>query len=112
MSYITLGFGSVADVGGTSRGQPKMADLKQMSHKNLNVQSLQISEEIKRTERDIVKIKQSLQRQRDRGDLASVAQIRIRLAEREKDLERLKASDQHIAKEQCQRKSSSKLTIF
>lgn len=89
-----------------------MADLKQMSHKNLNVRSLQISEEIKRTELDIVKIKQSLQRQRDRGDLASVAHIRARLAEREKDLERLKASDQNIAQEQSHRKSSSKLTIF
>ena len=89
-----------------------MADLKQMSHKNLNVRSLQISEEIRRTEQDIVKIKQSLERQRDRGDLASVTQIRARLAEREKDLERLRASDQHIAREQSQRKSSSKLTIF
>ena len=89
-----------------------MAELKQMSHKNLNVRSLQISEDIKRTERDMIKIKQSLERQRERGDFASVAQIRARLAEKEKELNMLKASDQHIAREQSQRKSSSKLTIF
>lgn len=83
-----------------------------MSHKNLNVRSLQIGEEIKRTEKDIVQLKQSLQRQKERGDLASVTQLRNRLTERENDLGRLHASDQHIAKEQNQRKSSSKLTIF
>jgi hypothetical protein len=89
-----------------------VTDLGQLTREKLNVQSLQIGEEIRRAERDISKMKQSLQRQIDRGDLASVSQIRSRLAEKEKDLDRLRASDRHIVNEQKQRKSSSKLTVF
>ena len=89
-----------------------MANLSGLSHEKLNVQSLQISEDIRKAERDIAHTKLSLQRQSARGDLASVAQIRTRLAEKEKDLERLRSSDRTIANEQNQRKSSSKLTIF
>lgn len=88
------------------------AELSRLSREKLNVQSLQIGEEIRRAERDITKMKQSLQRQSDRGDLASVSQMRSRLAEKEKELDRLRASDRTIVNEQKQRKSSSKLTIF
>lgn len=88
------------------------AELSRLSREKLNVQSLQIGEEIRRAERDITKMKQSLQRQSDRGDLASVSHMRSRLAEKEKELDRLRASDRTIVNEQKQRKSSSKLTIF
>jgi hypothetical protein len=97
---------------GASHSRTKVSDLGQLTREKLNVQSLQIGEEIRRAERDIIKMKQSLQRQSDRGDLASVSQIRSRLAEKEKDLDRLRASDRHIVNEQKQRKSSSKLTVF
>ena len=89
-----------------------MAELGRLSHKNLNVQSLRIGEEIRRMERDIAHTKQTLERQSNRGDLAAVVQIRSRLAEKEKELESLRSSDRSIANEQKQRKSSSKLTIF
>lgn len=83
-----------------------------LTREKLNVHSLQVGEEIRKAERDIAKLKQSLQRQSDRGDLASVSQIRLRLVDKEKDLDQLRASDRHIVNEQKQRKSSSKLTIF
>lgn len=86
--------------------------MSRISREKLNVQSLQISEDIRRAERDIIRLKQSIQRQSDRGDLASVSQIRSRLAEKEKELDGLRASDRTITDEQKQRKSSSKLTIF
>lgn len=88
------------------------ADLSRLSREKLNVQSLQIGEEILKTERELTKIKGTLQRQIDRGDLASVSHVRTRLAEKEKELDRLRASDRTIVNEQKQRKSSSKLTIF
>lgn len=97
---------------GASHSRTKMSDLGQLTREKLNVQSLQIGEEIRRAERDIIKMKQSLQRQSERGDLASVSQIRSRLVEKEKDLDRLRTSDRHIVNEQKQRKSSSKLTVF
>lgn len=101
-------------VAGASHSRPKMeiAELSRLSREKLNVQSLQIGEEIRRAERDITKMKQSLQRQSDRGDLVSVSHMRSRLAEKEKELDRLRASDRTIVNEQKQRKSSSKLTIF
>ena len=103
-------FFSIID--GSSQSQTKKADLSQISKEKLNVQSLQIGEEIRRAERDVIRLKQSIQRQSDRGDLASVSQIRSRLADKEKELDSLRASDRTISNEQKQRKSSSKLTIF
>ena len=99
-------------IDGASQSQTKKADLSQISKEKLNVQSLQIGEEIRRAERDVTRLKQSIQRQSDRGDLASVSQIRSRLADKEKELDSLRASDRTISNEQKQRKSSSKLTIF
>ena len=99
-------------IDGASQSQTKKADLSQISKEKLNVQSLQIGEEIRRAERAVTRLKQSIQRQRDRGDLASVSQIRSRLADKEKELDSLRASDRTISNEQKQRKSSSKLTIF
>lgn len=89
-----------------------MTKLGHLTREKLNVQSLQIGDEMRKVEREIVKMKESLQRQSERGDLASVSKIRLRLEEKEKDLDRLRASDRHIVNEQKQRKSSSKLTIF
>ena len=100
---------SVAD---DSRSQAKMAAVSQLSRKTLNLRSFKIGEDIRRTERDMVKLKESLQRQRNRGDSASAAQIQSRLDEKQKQLEQLRNSDRNIANEQKQRKSSSKLTIF
>lgn len=97
---------------GASQSATKKADLSQISKEQLNVHSLQIGEDIRRAERDITRLKQSIQRQSDRGDLASVSQIRSRLADKEKELNTLRASDRTISNEQKQRKSSSKLTIF
>lgn len=89
-----------------------MAELGQLSREKLNVHGFQIGEEILKAERDIAKMKQTLQRQSDRGDLASVSLIRLKMAEKQKELDHLRASDRSIAKEQKERKSSSKLTIF
>lgn len=97
---------------GTSSSRPRTTKLGHLTREKLNVHSLQVGEEIRKAERDIAKLKQSLQRQSDRGDLASVSQIRLRLVDKEKDLDQLRASDRHIVNEQKQRKSSSKLTIF
>lgn len=95
-----------------SRQPQKVADLGRLSHQKLNVQSLRIGEDIRRVERDISHIKKTLQRQIDRGDTAAMSHVRSRLAEKEKELERLRSSDRSIAREQNERKSSSKLTIF
>ena len=97
---------------GTSHPRQKMAELGQLSREKLNVHGFQIGEEILKAERDIAKMKQTLQRQSDRGDLASVSLIRLKMAEKQKELDHLRASDRSIAKEQKERKSSSKLTIF
>jgi len=95
-----------------SSSRAKMTDMSHLSGKTLNVQSFQISEDIRRTERDMVKLKESLKRQRNRGDSTSATLIQSRLDEKERELERLRNSDRSIANEQKQRKSSTKLTIF
>jgi len=111
-SKLTHQTAKVSNVADDSRSQAKMAAVSQLSRKTLNLRSFKIGEDIRRTERDMVKLKESLQRQRNRGDSASAAQIQSRLDEKQKQLEQLRNSDRNIANEQKQRKSSSKLTIF
>lgn len=89
-----------------------MADMSHLSRKTLNVQSFQIGEDIRRIERDMTKLRESLKRQRNRGDSASASQIQSRLDEKGRQLEQLRNSDRNITNEQKQRKSSSKLAIF
>jgi len=95
-----------------SRIKKEHENMSLMSRKSLNVQSFQIGEDIRRIERDMAKLRESLQRQTNRGDSASAIQIQSRLDEKEKELQRLRNSDRNIANEQKQRKSSTKLTIF
>ena len=86
--------------------------MSHLSRKTLNVQSFQIGEDIRRIERDMTKLRESLKRQRNRGDSASASQIQSRLDEKGRQLEQLRNSDRNITNEQKQRKSSSKLAIF
>jgi len=96
----------------TSHSRQKMADLKGLSGRKLNVESFEIGESIRRVEREMADLKRSLQRHGTRGDSTTVSQIQSRLDSKQKELDRLKASEKSLADEQKQRKSSTKLTIF
>ena len=92
--------------------QRKAADLRNVSGETLNVESLRLSEDIRRAEREIEHLKQSLKRHSERRDLTSSSRIESKIADKEKELAKLVASEKTISNEQRQRKNSSKLTIF
>lgn len=95
-----------------SYSRQKKEDLKKLSGEKLSVQSVKLGESIRQVERELADLARSLQRQSGRGDTTTASQIRSRMADRQAELDRLRASEKSITDEQKQRKSSSKLTIF
>lgn len=92
--------------------EPKQtkADFKNQTNKNLNVESLKIGEEIRRMEKEILKLQESLRRQKDGTPISQ--QLNMQLNVRNSELNRLRKSETILKKEQVFRKDKSKLTIF
>lgn len=84
--------------------------LASSSRKGLNVERFRLDENIKKVQKDIVKFKQSLQRQ-EKGSVAHSA-INSKLEEAQSELSKLQNSDKLIAKEQNQRDANKKLAVF
>uniref|UniRef100_A0A182XGH3 Zinc finger CCCH-type with G patch domain-containing protein n=1 Tax=Anopheles quadriannulatus TaxID=34691 RepID=A0A182XGH3_ANOQN len=85
-------------------------ELKEHSCKNLNIASLKLSEEIRRTEADVERLKIALTRHRAGTPAADnlLRQIDAKRAE----ISRMQASEGNISREQQLRSDKKKLTIF
>lgn len=89
--------------------QPKL-DIKTQTNRKLNVESLKIGEDIKKMEKEIQKLQESLRRQKDGTQISQ--QLNMQLDIRKTELDRMKNSENCLQKEQNLRKDKSKLTIF
>ncbi len=78
--------------------------------KNLNVAAFKIGEDIKKLEKDIQSVKDSMARQQ-RGT-AVYNKLSVNLNVKNSELTKLKNSEKSVASEQTFRKDKSKLTIF
>lgn len=86
-------------------------EIKNETCRSLNVASLKIEEDMKRVERDMFKIKDSLSRHSDvRTQLNQ--NLRGQLASKQNELKSLQARAQNIKNEQSNRSDKRKLTIF
>lgn len=89
--------------------RPK-ADFKAHTSKSLNVESFKVGEEIRRMERKITNLENSLKRQKQGTPMSQ--QLNKQLNECNTELTHLRKSETSLKKEQGFRKDKSKLTIF
>ena len=85
-------------------------NLTNHSHKNLNVVSFKLSEDIRKKEREIQKVQESLKRHTVNTPVYE--KFQLQLQEKTRELNALKRSESVVSKEQVHRKDKSKLTIF
>lgn len=85
-------------------------DFKSHTTKTLNVESLKIGEDIRKMEKEIQKLQDSLRRNKDGTQITQ--QLNKQLDIRKNELDRMKKSESCLQNEQVLRKDKSKLTIF
>lgn len=86
-------------------------EIRKESCRNLNVASLKIEEDMKRIERDMFKIRDSLSRHSDVRTQMN-KNLRGQLASKENELKSLQAQALNIKNEQSNRSDKKKLTVF
>ncbi|KAL7741896.1 hypothetical protein ACLKA6_012110 [Drosophila palustris] len=106
--------GSVLSTGsqqaGNSAKKTKTNDLQQHSNKTLNVETVRIADDIRRKQRDIAKVQQSLAR--NVSDVQLQKRLRVQLQTQQQDLTTLQAQESSLNKEQQKRKSKNKMFEF
>lgn len=78
--------------------------------KTLNVESVKISDDIRKKEREISKVKESMVRHRVGSDVHK--RLKIQLEAKNQELGELRKSESSLAKEQMSRKTKDKLCVF
>ncbi|XP_065295502.1 zinc finger CCCH-type with G patch domain-containing protein [Dermacentor albipictus] len=86
-------------------------DLKSVSLRGLGIEALQVTEAIKRAEREIVRLGHSSARNKDR-DKVMHAQVEKKIEEQRQLIRQLQSKERSIAAEQQHRKGNDKLRIF
>ncbi|XP_031334850.1 zinc finger CCCH-type with G patch domain-containing protein-like isoform X2 [Photinus pyralis] len=86
-------------------------EIKLETCRSLNVASLKIDEDIKRTERDLCQIKESLGRNLDSNSQMH-KHLKLKLNAKQRDLQTLKMKAVNIASEQSLRSDKKKMTVF
>lgn len=89
---------------------PKRPDFKDHTIKNLNVAGFKIGEDIRKKEKEITVLKDSMARHKTGSPVHN--KLKAQLAVRLTELDELRRSETSVAKEQNFRKDKSKLTIF
>ena len=84
--------------------------LKAETCQSLNVVGFRVCEEIRRAEKDLVKLQESLSRQASGSQTHSA--IASKLEDKQDELARLRASELSIDREKTQRKDRKKLSVF
>jgi hypothetical protein len=91
----------------TSKAKP---DLKNHCNKKLNIANFQLSENIRKAEKDLNQLNESLKRHKK--DSQIYKNITGKINEKSSEIQALKASEKIVKNEQNLRKNHSKLTIF
>lgn len=84
--------------------------LRNHSNKTLNVESVRIGDDIRKKEKEIQKVKESMQRHKTGSDLHK--RLQTQLAVKNQELSSLRRTETSVAKEQACRKTKDKLCVF
>lgn len=84
--------------------------LQQHSTKTLNVETVRIADDIRRKQRDIAKVQQSLDR--NTGDVQLQKRLQAQMHNQKQELATLQAQERSLSKEQQTRKSKNKMFEF
>ena len=99
---------------GTAKSSEQNADQSsssKSSSSNFNVENFRVSEEIRRTEKEIVKLKESFTRLKDR-DPKTAKSVEARLKQRQDTLKNLHSREKSIHAKQSSHNEKKKLAIF
>lgn len=108
--------GSVLSSGDSSQTAEQVAkkakanELQQHSTKTLNVETVRVADEIRRKQRDIAKVQQSVNR--NAGDAQLQKRLQVQLQGQKQELATLQAQERTLSKEQQTRKSKNKMFEF
>jgi len=103
-SFLRKGGGGGGKSSGSSAGSSKAPD-------NFNVQNLRVSEEIRRTEKEIDKLRVSLSRLKER-DPKTAKSVENRLKEKQEALKNLRGREKSLHAKQSTQNEKKKLMIF
>jgi len=92
-------------------GEKKKPSIKNESSENLKIKQFKMSESISKLEKEISKLKEGFSRHKLK-DPTTANTIKIKLSEKEAELQRLRSASKSISKEEGSRKNKSKLSIF
>ncbi|XP_013144280.1 PREDICTED: zinc finger CCCH-type with G patch domain-containing protein [Papilio polytes] len=101
---------------GDSSGKPEtstetsLTDIKQSTNKDLNIEQFKITQDTKKLELELNKLKNSLNKYSS-GSSVSL-NIKSQIAEKSRELDNLKNREQNIEKEQRRRKDKKNMTVF
>ncbi|EDW03118.1 zinc finger CCCH-type with G patch domain-containing protein [Drosophila grimshawi] len=102
--------GSVLGQAQNSTKTTKTSNLQQHSNKTLNVETVRIADDIRRKQRDIAKVQQSLARNATDAQLQK--RLNGQLRAHQQELATLQAQESSLSKEQQTRKSKNKMFAF
>lgn len=94
----------------TSVDSINQVNLTNSSSRGLNVERFKLGENIKRTEKDVAKLKESLKRQ-NKGSISHNT-LSNKLQQTQNYLDKLQNSEKSIVREQNQRQICKKLSVF
>jgi len=110
LNASVLGPGENSQQGEQAAKKAKTNELQQHSTKTLNVESVRVADEIRRKQRDMAKVKQSLDR--NSGDAQLQKRLQVQLQNHKQELDTLQAQERSLSKEQQTRKSKNKMFEF
>ncbi|KAH8395159.1 hypothetical protein KR222_001994, partial [Zaprionus bogoriensis] len=93
-----------------TRSKAKSNELQQHSTKTLNVETVRVADDIRRKQRDIAQVRQSLAR--NAGDVQLQQRLRQQLDSQQRQLATLQAQESSLSREQQTRKSKNKMFEF
>ncbi|CAI9720447.1 Hypothetical predicted protein [Octopus vulgaris] len=88
-----------------------LQELSKKSDRTLNIQLMKTEGELRRVDREIIKLRQSISRNEDRNQ-SVVKSVQEKLSNLETYKSQLKASEKAIGQQKNQRHAHKKLTIF
>ncbi|XP_016964297.1 zinc finger CCCH-type with G patch domain-containing protein [Drosophila biarmipes] len=110
LNASVLGPGEISQQGEPTAKKAKTNELQQHSTKTLNVETVRIADEIRRKQRDMAKVKQSLDR--NSGDAQLQKRLQVQMQNHKQELDTLQAQERSLSKEQQTRKSKNKMFEF
>lgn len=103
-------FKNPSDGDKNSKTKENNLNVKTSSCKNLNIEKFKLGEDIRRIEKDIVKLKDSMAR--NTKNLSVHNGLSVKLSSKMEEIDQLKRKQVNISNEQSNRKDKRKLTVF